>query len=143
MYLGECHKTQNGNHFHGKKPAEFFFYSIIFHTDHNKYTKLIHITSAHTHTRGTCLQYNTYLRSAFFISTSILNLSWRRHRSSASKFVISSLMACRIRSPSYKSLEIISAIKKNAFFPETLVPKLFICKLAVRSLAVASQTRQL
>ena len=37
MYLGECPKIEDGHHFHGNQPQEFFF-SILFHTDHNKYT---------------------------------------------------------------------------------------------------------
>ena len=41
MYLGECPKIEYGCHFHGNEPREnnyFDFFSIFFHTDHNKYT---------------------------------------------------------------------------------------------------------
>ena len=38
MYLGECPKIKNGRHFHGNEAREIFFFSIFFHTDHNKCT---------------------------------------------------------------------------------------------------------
>ena len=41
MYLGECPKIKDGHHFHGNEARGkklFCFFSIFFHTDHNKCT---------------------------------------------------------------------------------------------------------
>ena len=41
MYLRECPKIKNGHHFHGneaQKKHDFVFFSLFFHTDHNKCT---------------------------------------------------------------------------------------------------------
>ena len=41
MYLGECPKIKDGRHFHGNKARGeiiLVFFSIFFHTDHNKCT---------------------------------------------------------------------------------------------------------
>ena len=40
MYLGQCPKIEYGRHFHGNQLRKLllFFFSIFFHTDHNKYT---------------------------------------------------------------------------------------------------------